>query len=479
MKDEVFKEKIKKQFEFDESVASVFDDMLSRSVPFYEEMLHLTTSFGLKYLEDGDRVYDLGCSTASTLIYLAKHSKKRLSLIGIDNSSAMLQRANYKAKAFGIDIDFLENYANAISPSGMEEEAQTIWADKMSEYSDNMISDNFGSVCSIINPGKDFRVMIEAHADEISWTVNVITNNGFIYLKKNGGADELIPPSKRVWIMTKDGGKVPAVFGWPATHIRDKKIGPDAKSVYLDLGARTKAEVLKMGVSCGDPVIFQEGFVNMGQYVCGRGLDNKVGGYILQQVARKLKENNIVLPYSLYIVNSVQEEVGQRGLYMISKEIKPHIGLVTDVCHDTNTPMINKTDYGDIDSSGGPVISYAPSVNKELNDFICNVGKNNKIPIQKKVSSIRTGTDLEAVAYSGKGIPASLISVPMRYMHTTVEMVSKLKFKEVKPLIDKKKAINPKITSEDIPPMVTTKRKIWSDNRGFVVISRGAGTAAD
>jgi len=109
MKDEVFKEKIKKQFEFDESVASVFDDMLSRSVPFYEEMLHLTTSFGLKYLEDGDRVYDLGCSTASTLIYLAKHSKKRLSLIGIDNSSAMLQRANCKAKAFGIDIDFLEN----------------------------------------------------------------------------------------------------------------------------------------------------------------------------------------------------------------------------------------------------------------------------------------------------------------------------------------------------------------------------------
>jgi tRNA (cmo5U34)-methyltransferase len=108
-KDEVFKEKIKKQFEFDESVASVFDDMLSRSVPFYEEMLHLTTSFGLKYLNSNDRVYDLGCSTASTLIYLAKHSKVDLELIGIDNSSAMLQRASNKAKAFGIDIAFLED----------------------------------------------------------------------------------------------------------------------------------------------------------------------------------------------------------------------------------------------------------------------------------------------------------------------------------------------------------------------------------
>ena len=108
-KDEVFKEKIKKQFEFDESVASVFDDMLSRSVPFYEEMLHLTTSFGLKYLNDNDRVYDLGCSTASTLIHLAKHSTVDLELIGIDNSSAMLQRASHKAKAFGIDITFLED----------------------------------------------------------------------------------------------------------------------------------------------------------------------------------------------------------------------------------------------------------------------------------------------------------------------------------------------------------------------------------
>ena len=106
-KDEVFKEKIKKQFEFDESVASVFDDMLTRSVPFYEEMLHLTTTFGLKYLTSNDRVYDLGCSTASTLITLAKQSAIPLELIGIDSSFAMLQRAKSKASAYGISIEFL------------------------------------------------------------------------------------------------------------------------------------------------------------------------------------------------------------------------------------------------------------------------------------------------------------------------------------------------------------------------------------
>ena len=109
MKDEVFKEKITKQFEFDESVASVFDDMLNRSVPYYQEMLNLTTTFAKEYIEDGDTIYDLGCSTATTLLHLAKHTNTKLNLIGIDNSKAMLERASNKADAFGIKIDFLES----------------------------------------------------------------------------------------------------------------------------------------------------------------------------------------------------------------------------------------------------------------------------------------------------------------------------------------------------------------------------------
>ena len=108
-KDKIFDKPITKQFEFDEEVASVFDDMLSRSVPFYDEMLKLSTSFALMHLKDKGRVYDLGCSTASTLIDIAKTSKFNLELIGIDTSKAMLKRAKQKSKAYGYKISFINN----------------------------------------------------------------------------------------------------------------------------------------------------------------------------------------------------------------------------------------------------------------------------------------------------------------------------------------------------------------------------------
>jgi len=109
MKDKLFEKPIKKQFEFDEDVASVFDDMLSRSVPHYDDMLNLTTSFSLNYVNENSRIYDLGCSTATTLINIAKNSKHPLNLIGIDTSNAMLNRAKHKANAYGIDIEFIED----------------------------------------------------------------------------------------------------------------------------------------------------------------------------------------------------------------------------------------------------------------------------------------------------------------------------------------------------------------------------------
>jgi len=108
-KDEVFKQKITKQFEFDENVASVFDDMLNRSVPFYGTMLDLTTKFALKYLTNSNRIYDLGCSTATTLINIAQNSNTKLELIGIDNSTAMLQRAKNKAQAYGIELKLIND----------------------------------------------------------------------------------------------------------------------------------------------------------------------------------------------------------------------------------------------------------------------------------------------------------------------------------------------------------------------------------
>lgn len=321
---------------------------------------------------------------------------------------------------------FLENYLNNSSPTGFESEGQKLWLEYIKPYVDDYFTDNYGSVAGIINPGKDYRVVIEAHADEISWFVHYITKDGFIYLKRNGGSDHMIAPSKRVNIYT-DKGIVKAVFGWPAIHTRQQKEEtPSMKNISLDCGCATKEEVEGLGVHVGCVATFEDEFMllNKNKYV-GRALDNRVGGFMIAEVARMLKEQKITLPFSLYVVNAVQEEIGLRGAEMIAHRIKPHLALVTDVCHDTSTPMVDKIENGDQQSGKGPVLTYGPAVQTNFLKQIISVAQKNKIPFQRAAVSRSTGTDTDAFAYSNEGVTSALISLPLRYMHTTVEMVHK------------------------------------------------------
>jgi putative aminopeptidase FrvX len=164
--------------------------------------------------------------------------------------------------------------------------------------------------------------------------------------------------------------------------------------------------------------------LNNDKFVC-RALDNRAGGFMIAQVARLLKENEIDLPFGLYVTNSVQEEIGLRGAEMITERIRPNVAIVTDVCHDTTTPMIEKKKEGEIHYGKGPVISYAPAIQHKLRDHLITTAEKNQIPFQRLASSRYTGTDTDAFAYSNGGVPSALISLPLRYMHTTVEMVHK------------------------------------------------------
>ncbi|MGB1507105.1 MAG: M42 family metallopeptidase [Crocinitomicaceae bacterium] len=321
---------------------------------------------------------------------------------------------------------FLEKYLNNPSPTGFESEGQKLWLDYMKPYVDEYIVDNYGSVAGIINPGKKYKVVIEAHADEISWFVHYITKDGFIYLMRNGGSDHMIAPSKRVNIHT-DKGIVKAVFGWPAIHMRKgKEETPSLKNIFLDCGCTSKEEVEAMGIHVGCVATFEDEFMilNKNKYV-GRALDNRMGGFMIAEVARLLKESKTKLPFSLYVVNSVQEEIGLRGAQMIAERIKPNVALVTDVCHDTNTPMVNKIENGDLKSGDGPVLTYGPAVQNNFLKQIISTAEKKKIPFQRAVVSRSTGTDTDAFAYSNDGVTSALISLPLRYMHTTVEMVHK------------------------------------------------------
>lgn len=322
--------------------------------------------------------------------------------------------------------DFLEKYLNNASPTGFESGGQKMWLDYVRPYIDEYFTDNYGSVVGVINPKAKYKVVIEAHADEISWFVHYINKEGFVYLRRNGGSDHMIAPSKRVNIHT-DKGIVKAVFGWPAIHTRHKKDpAPSMENICLDCGCSSKEEVLKMGVHVGCVVTFQDEFITLNENrYCGRALDNRMGGFMIAEVARLLKKDKIELPFGLYIVNAVQEEVGLRGAQMIAQKIKPDVAIVTDVCHDTNTPMISKIVQGDLKSGDGPVLTYGPAVQNNLLKLIIDAAEDNKIPFQRAAASRATGTDTDAFAYSNEGVPSALISLPLRYMHTTVEMCRK------------------------------------------------------
>lgn len=320
---------------------------------------------------------------------------------------------------------FLYKYLNNTSPTGFEAEGQKIWLDYIKPYIDEWQIDNYGTMYAIVNPGKPFKVVIEGHADEISWFVNHISDNGFIHVIKNGGSDHMIAPSKRVNIHT-DKGIVKGVFGWPAIHVRtgkDATLSPTLENIFIDIGASNKKEVDELGVHVGCVVTFDDYLMKLNnKFYAGRALDNRIGGFCIAEVARLLKENKVELPFSLYIVNAVQEEVGLRGAEMIAHTIKPNVAIVTDVCHDTSTPLLDAKREGDVKCGSGPSLTFAPAVHNKLLRLIRDVAAEKNIPIQLSASSRSTGTDTDAFAYSNGGVPSALISLPLRYMHTTVEM---------------------------------------------------------
>lgn len=327
-------------------------------------------------------------------------------------------------------LQFLRDYINNPSPVGFEASGQKLWLNYLTPFVDETFTDPYGTAVGVINPGTNFKVVIEAHADEISWFVNYINNEGLIYLKRNGGVDHMIAPGQRVFIHTRNNGLVKAVFGWPAIHTRlstpDKESSPKVENLCLDCGARSRQEVEALGIKVGNVVTYQDGFDELANdYYIGRAMDNRIGGFMIAEVARRLKEAGKQLPYSLYIVNAVQEEIGLRGAEMIARRIKPNVAIITDVTHDTSTPMINKMIEGETFCGKGPSLSFGPAVHNKLLNFVQDVAAEKEIPVQLRAVSRSTGTDTDSFAYANDGCPSVLISIPLRYMHTTVEMLHK------------------------------------------------------
>lgn len=330
--------------------------------------------------------------------------------------------------------EFLYNYLNAFSPVGQETEGQKIWADYIRPFADQVKVDAYGTAYGILKGAtadqdlshryaEPYRVVLEAHCDEIAWIITQIEKDGYVRVKRAGGSDNMIAASKSVIVHTHKGQKVKAFFGSPAVHVREKytEMGPDQHELWLDFGVDSADKVKELGVEVGCMVTFDDQFSELGDYYVGRSLDNKIGGYIIAESLRRISEMNYRLPFDLYVVNSVQEEVGLFGARMIAQTIKADIALVHDVCHNTNHPMMNKAKDGDIEGGKGPCVEYTAQNHRKLIKLYRDTAHDLKIPIQLTVGSYGNDT----VSFFLENTPTAILATPLKYMHTTVEMAHK------------------------------------------------------
>lgn len=323
-------------------------------------------------------------------------------------------------------LHFLETLIHTPSPVGYESKGQSIWVAEMEKVASRVETDTYGSAAAYLDVDSDApTVMIEAHCDEIGMVVNYISEDGFIYVNKLGGSDSTIARARRVYIHNRKG-TVFGVTGHMAIHLQDQKNGggkePSWKEIYVDIGVKSREEALEM-VQIGDPVTYTEQieWIN-DQMISGRALDNRIGGFILTEVMKELSQRKEELRVNVVALNSVQEEVGGFGAKMMAYRIHPTWALVTDVTHATDIPSVDAKEHGMISLGSGPSIQHGganhPSMVRELEDL----AESHEIAIQHEATSVRTGTDTDSIFYQKEGIPSALISVPLRYMHSPVEV---------------------------------------------------------
>lgn len=322
--------------------------------------------------------------------------------------------------------DFLEKLLITPSPAGFEKAGQQIWLNFVKPISDEIETDSYGSAAALlhIDPSA-LTVMLEAHCDEIGMIIQHIDDSGFIYINRVGGSDPTIASARKVFIHAREG-IVSGVIGHTAIHLQDRNNSkpPKWQDLFIDIGVASKEEALEM-INIGDPVTFAEQFEYMSdEIIAGRALDNRIGGFVLAKVLENLYESRSELRVNVIVLNAVQEEVGGFGARMMAYRYEPDLAVVTDVTHATDSPGINNKEHGLVKLGKGPVISHGGANHLRVLTHIEETAGKVGIELQREASGSRTGTDADSIFYQKKGIPTGLISLPLRYMHTPVEMAS-------------------------------------------------------
>ncbi len=323
-------------------------------------------------------------------------------------------------------LKFLETLVNTPSPSGHEARGQRVWLNYAREFADETFSDHYGNTVAVLNKGGSPRLMLAAHADEISMAVNFITDDGYIYVRRVGGIDAAITKAQRVVIHAR-GGSVKGVVGNVAPHLTkeegDRKV-PKMHDLFIDIGVGSRKEAEKL-LRVGDPITLDDRFELLrGDLAIARAFDNRIGTFAVAETLRLLAKSKRRIKAEVCAVSNIMEEVGLFGARQIAYSLKPDVALVVDVTHATDYPTVSKAQHGDIKIGGGPAVTHGLCNHPVVVERIEAVARDLKIALQHEATSSNTGTDTDAIFWTRGGIPSGLISLPNRYMHSPVELVS-------------------------------------------------------
>ena len=323
-------------------------------------------------------------------------------------------------------LNFLKKLVNTPSPVGHETRGQRVWLDYAGQFADETFSDAYGNCVAVLNKGASTRIMLAAHADEIAMAVNYIDDNGFIYVRKMGGIDAAITKAQRVAIHARNG-LVKGVVGNVAPHLMKLEGDPKPPKIhdlFIDIGVSNRVEAEKF-VRVGDPITLTDEFdVLRDDLVVARAFDNRIGTFAVAETLRLLTEAKTKLTVEICAVSNIQEEVGLLCARQIAYSLKPDMALVVDVTHATDYPTVSKAQHGDIKIGKGPAVTHGGCNHPEMVKRLEDIADKKKISLQHEAMSASSGTDTDVIFWTRGGIPSALISLPNRYMHSPVEVVS-------------------------------------------------------
>jgi endoglucanase len=320
--------------------------------------------------------------------------------------------------------DFLKSILTTPSVTGFEEPVQRLVRDYAAPFADSIRTDIHGNVIAARNPDAPLRVMLAGHCDQIGLIVNFIDKEGYIYVLTVGGWDiqNLIAVRVKIWTCN---GAVDGIIGKKPIHLMDdddRKKVPKIKDLWIDIGAKDKEEAEKV-VSVGDPITVELEYRELrNNLIAAPATDDKAGVWVVMEALRRIDPAK--LKVGVFAVSTVQEEVGCRGAMTSSFGIDPHVGIATDVTFATDCPTIKKEENGEVKLGGGPVLTRGPNITTKLLNGLIDVAKQHEIPVQIVAEGKVTGTDARAIQVNRSGVATALMSIPNRYMHTPVEMIS-------------------------------------------------------